>query len=104
MIFGTVHKTLAGLYDVLTNLDKDQYQSPCTHLSGSTIGQHVRHVGEHFQCVLIGYETGAVYYELRKRDIIIETNKKCALHCLSEILEVVSKTDMPMQLTVTFKG
>ena len=51
----------------LNQLDKGQYGYPCANLSGNTIGQHVRHIIEMFQCLDIGYITGEVDYEKEKR-------------------------------------
>ncbi|MGL6267975.1 MAG: hypothetical protein ACRC2O_08610 [Chitinophagaceae bacterium] len=86
---------LAGSLEFLT---PDQYILPCKNLSNSTIGQHVRHIIEMFQCLEIGYESGFVNYEKRKRDQQIETNKDFALGLLHEIYSSLNKADKPLIL------
>ncbi len=65
-----VHQVFIQLSDSLNQLGQDQYSRPCKNLSGNTIGQHVRHIIEMFQCLETGYLSGEVDYEKRKRDTI----------------------------------
>lgn len=73
------------LCEVLQQLSCEEYRQPSAVLNGSTIGQHVRHTVELFQCLLAGYEQGTVNYENRNRDIAIETNRLLAHNLLTEI-------------------
>lgn len=86
---------LAGSLEYLT---ADQYNLPCRNLTNSTIGQHVRHIIEMFQCLEIGYESGTVNYEKRKRDQQIETDKDFALGLLNDIYSGLNKADKPLIL------
>jgi hypothetical protein len=71
----------------INHLDGNQYNYVCKNLSGNTIGQHVRHIIEMFQCLETGYHTGEVDYEKRKRDRKIETDNVLACELLSEIIQ-----------------
>lgn len=93
-----VKKAFVQLSDSLILLTPEQYVTPCLHLSSSTVGQHVRHIIEMFQCLETGYETGVVNYENRKRDRAVETNSELALSLLQEILGGLSKPDKPLLL------
>jgi uncharacterized damage-inducible protein DinB len=93
-----VHRVFSQLSDSLNQLGPDQYSHPCINLSGNTIGQHVRHIIEMFQCLENGYVTGEVDYEKRIRDKQIETDKIFASGLLQEILEQVSKKNKPLSL------
>ena len=64
----------------------------------ATIGQHVRHIVELFQCLENGYEKGIVNYELRKRDKNIETDKQLAIQLLHEISNRLIREDKPIEL------
>jgi hypothetical protein len=86
---------LSGSLDQLTS---EQYSSPCGNLTNSTIGQHVRHIIEMFQCLEKGYNSGIVNYENRKRDHQIETDKPFALGLLKEIHTGLSKEDRTLIL------
>jgi hypothetical protein len=55
-------------------MDTAQYTQPLTVFSGSSVGQHVRHTVEFFQCFILGLENGVVDYDARKRDFLIEND------------------------------
>ena len=80
-----VQNAFTQLSGSLEQLSAEQYTQPCYHLGHSTIGQHVRHIIEMFQCLEIGYATGTVNYEKRQRDRKIETEKEFALGLLRDI-------------------
>jgi uncharacterized damage-inducible protein DinB len=102
MIFGTVRATVKDLANALDQLSDTQYTKSCITLSGSSIGQHVRHVVELFQCLVNGYETGVVNYDSRRRNQAIATHKMVALECMSGIINTISHPDKPMQLYADF--
>lgn len=102
MIFETVRKTAKDLAAALDLLTYSQYTTSCITLSGSSIGQHVRHVVELFQCLLNGYESGVVDYDSRPRNQVIATRKETALECLADIRMSTSHTDKSMLLHTRF--
>jgi hypothetical protein len=102
MIFETVRETANDLADALGQLTHSQYTTSCITLSGSSIGQHVRHVVELFQCLLNGYESGVVDYDSRPRNQVIATRKETALDCLADIRTNVSHPDKSMLLHTSF--
>jgi len=53
----------------------------------SSIGQHYRHVLEHFQCLLEAAESGEVNYDARKRDRRIETEVSFAKSATCGLME-----------------
>ena len=73
-----VNNTFVQLAVTLQQLSHAEYKEPCKTLYGNTVGQHVRHIIELFQCLEQGYEGGVVNYEKRKRDPLIETDKEIA--------------------------
>jgi uncharacterized damage-inducible protein DinB len=82
----------------LDQLRPDQYIHPCKNLSGNTVGQHVRHIIEMFQCLEAGYTNGEVDYEKRKRDHQIETDKNFASGILKEICLHISRDNKTLLL------
>ena len=90
----TFHQ-LAGL---LSQLENAAYTSPCSVLSNATIGQHVRHIIELFQCLETGYAEGIVNYESRKRDFYIETDIRKAEKMLREIQQCLEKPNKELLL------
>jgi hypothetical protein len=93
-----VHQVFLQLSESLNQMDGDQYNYPCTQLSGNTIGQHVRHIIEMFQCLERGYQRGEVDYENRIRDKQIETDKGFATGLLESITEQISKENKSISL------
>lgn len=82
----SVQQVVGQLCDLLGQLTCQQYRQPSAILNGATIGQHVRHVAELFQCLLAGYQTGMVKYDNRNRDITIETDRMVAHETLVKVL------------------
>ncbi len=94
----TVNRVFLQLLLSLDQLERHQYDYPCKNLSGNTIGQHVRHIIEMYQCLESGYFNGEVDYEKRKRDRKIETDKYFASELLQEIHGQLSKENKTLSL------
>jgi hypothetical protein len=97
-----VNNIFVQLTDSLSQLSPGQYSQPCTTLFNNTVGQHVRHIIELFQCLENGYEAGVVNYEKRKRDVQIETDKELAGRLLLVIHGNLTKSDKPLQLEACY--
>jgi hypothetical protein len=95
-------RSAQSIYELIDMLKKvqygDDYFKPINSLSGATIGQHVRHIIELYQCLLLGYEQGVVNYDKRKRDHLLETNSYKAINALNKILENLEKENKDLQL------
>lgn len=79
--------TLNQLADFITVLEDEHYSTPCDLLSGSSIGQHVRHILEFYSCLKEGYAQQKINYDLRKRDLAIEREKMVALSLINELIQ-----------------
>ena len=88
-----VNNVFVQLSETIRLLSPSQYIQQCGNLGNNTIGQHVRHVIELFQCLDAGYPESNVNYEKRKRDIAIETDKELALQLLQDIFGKLDKPD-----------
>jgi hypothetical protein len=95
----TIFVQLAGS---LSQLSPPQYSQSCQTLFNNTIGQHVRHIIELFQCLENGYQSGIVNYEKRKRDTLIETDKELAGSLLLEIHRGLSKVNKTLTLEACY--
>jgi len=73
-----------GLF-LLDSLDSEAYARSAVGGFGGSIGEHYRHVIEHFTCLLAGIREGYVNYDARKRDRSIETDIEYA-HAVTEAL------------------
>ncbi|MFY0651373.1 MAG: DinB family protein [Cyclobacteriaceae bacterium] len=85
---------------VLEQLDQEIYNSPSISLSGVTIGQHVRHALEFFDCLINAAPSGVVNYDNRKRDLSLEQNPQLALAELEKIKKEIISATIHQNLTL----
>jgi hypothetical protein len=97
-----VNNVFLQLEQVILQVTDEEYSKPCTTLFKNTIGQHVRHVIELFQCLELGYEDAVVNYEKRKRDTRIENDKTFAQSLLTEIYQNLDRPDKPLTLEASY--
>lgn len=97
-----VNNIFVQLAGTLKQLSVQEYVQPCKTLSDHTIGQHVRHIIELFQCLEQGYESGTVNYEKRKRDPLIETDKELAGSLLQSIHRNLARADRMLVLEAAY--
>ncbi len=98
----TVNNVFVQLNGTLQHLTDLEFITPCRNLSNNTIGQHVRHIIELFQCLEQGYECGVVNYEKRKRDTAIETDRNLAISILTQIGRGLNRPDKEMKLEAAY--
>ncbi len=101
-IAAAIRNVFVQLHETLDKLTPEQYIQPSKSLFNATIGQHVRHIVELFQCLENGYENGIVNYEQRKRDKNIETDKQLAIQLLHEINNRLIREDKAIQLEMSY--
>jgi len=97
-----VQDVFRQLSDSLEKLTAEQYYFPCKNLSGNTVGRHVRHIIEMFQCLENGYLNGEIDYEKRNRDKKIETDKMIIAGLLEEISRQITKKNKQLSLLVNY--
>jgi hypothetical protein len=93
MLKQPIQHVFVQLSETLNQLSNEEYVQPSQILLNATIGQHVRHIIELFQCLEKGYSEGIVNYEKRKRDYQIETNKELAASLLKEIYHNIERSN-----------
>jgi hypothetical protein len=93
-----IENVFIQLNDVLDQLTDNEYIQPSRILFNATIGQHVRHIIELFQCLQNGYAEGVVNYEKRKRDYRIESDRGVAASLLRKIYRNLNKPNKHISL------
>ncbi len=81
---------LDQLSDSVQQLTEAEFTRPSEVLSGSSIGQHLRHTLEFFICLEQGCARGVINYDQRAHDKLIETDKETALHVINRIRAFVN--------------
>ncbi len=69
---------LTQLKGVITQLSNTEYTQPIDILSGSSLGQHIRHTLEFFVCLQDAHISGIINYDERKHDRYIEEDVNLA--------------------------
>jgi hypothetical protein len=98
MLKQSIQHVFVQLSESLNQLRNEEYVKPSKVLLNATIGQHVRHIIELFQCLEKGYDDGVVNYEKRKRDYQIESNKELACSLLKDIYQCMERPNKEIML------
>lgn len=99
----TVFKQLTQLTDNINELD---YCKKLTVLSDNTVGKHIRHIIEFFECFDEGCKTGVVDYDKRERNAEIEQSPIYASTKLNDLYDSISSinSNMPLKLNSILTG
>ncbi|WP_338869736.1 DinB family protein [Spirosoma sp. SC4-14] len=99
-----LEEVLNDLDSLLMQLTEDEYVQPLDVFSGSSMGQHMRHILEFFQCLTAGIAQGEIDYDARKRDRQIESNPAYGRSVLQQLKLVLMQLDPahPLQLRQTY--
>ncbi len=95
---------LNQLVQVLEGLPDDGYGQALELLQGSSIGQHVRHTIEFYECFFEGIESGIISYDNRKRDFRTELDTAYSCQLLNRYIEQVATLaqDQKLQFNCMF--
>lgn len=104
MLITSINNSLHELIDLLGQLSEKEYSKSCFELSGSSIGEHTRHIIEMFQCLNRNYDLGIVNYDKRERNIMIQTNINFAVQKILEVKEGIDKDDKNLELQQMIDG
>ncbi|MCU0382796.1 MAG: hypothetical protein MUF68_01905 [Cyclobacteriaceae bacterium] len=81
----TAISVLQQLKDVTTQLSDSQFTQPIEALGKASLGQHLRHTLEFFQCLENGCKNGWVNYDNRQHNKEIENNRASALALMEDL-------------------
>lgn len=95
---------LNQLKSIVTQLRAEDFVRPSATLSGSTVGQHLRHTLEFFLCLESGFESGTINYDKRRHDKQIETDKQLALAVIIRVRHFITsqQNDRTLNLEVGY--
>ena len=60
----------------------------------SSVGAHIRHILDRFQCFFAGLQDGCIDYDARKRDKLIENNLDAASFALASVTRRIRELDL----------
>lgn len=91
---------LEQLSDLLAELNEHSYSADLSVLNGNSIGKHVRHILDLFDCLILGSETGLIEYDNRRRAIEIEVSNEIAQEKIVSIISMIQDLDLNRLVTL----
>ncbi len=83
---------LAQLSDLLRALSYEAYTHPLDLLHQSSVGQHIRHTLEFYQCLFEQAPLGFVDYDARNRDLRLETDLDFSIVFVEQLAQLFDQT------------
>lgn len=103
MLRKTTAEIITQLLDITKELKNEEYALSLELLHGSSIGKHIRHIIEFYDCLLKGYESGTVDYDAREHNALLENDKLLASQALENIKHrVEANEEKVLTLLVNF--
>ncbi len=93
---------LDQLRDVLEQIREKDYSLNVVSLEAS-IGQHVRHIIEFYQCLFEGMDKGVINYDQRKRDARIEEDKFYAMEQIATLQALIGRETRDPELMLEIR-
>lgn len=91
---------ISQLCQVVSQLTKDDYNRKLDILSYSSIGMHVRHILEFYDCLLTGLQTNEICYDKRERQLIYEIDSNSSISKLQSINNQLAALNQNKNLTL----
>lgn len=95
---------LNQLQNVVMSLKNEEYGRQTTVLSNGTIGKHVRHILEFYECLRKGIPANLIDYDARERNLLLETDVDYTHLMIEDIKHWLSfiQEDKKLVLSVCF--
>ena len=78
MLLSALQEVLGQGLILLTTIDDVTYKAKVAVASDASVGAHFRHCLDHFSSLLGGIPLGTIDYDTRKRDPLLETDRRSA--------------------------
>lgn len=92
-------KNLVEINDLLKGLSQEEYNRKLEILTNASIGQHIRHILEFYQCLFDGAEHKEVNYDVRQRNLKLETDIRFASNTIDSIINKLLDVKADFQVT-----
>ena len=102
MMKNIAKENLFQLRELLQMISLENYTQKSDVLSGSSVGEHIRHVLEFYLLLVSGSFSGIISYDKRQRDILIEEDPHFAIRTIDRLIEGIETLDV--NLGVKFEG
>lgn len=89
---------LRQISELIQKLEIHEYTRELSILNGNTIGKHIRHILEFYQCLIQAYDSSTLNYDERNRDLTIETSIETAQSVVEEIISEIRNLDLKKEI------
>lgn len=89
---------LRQISELIQKLETHEYTRELSILNGNTIGKHIRHILEFYQCLIQAHDSSTLNYDERKRDLTIETSIDKAQSVIEEIISEIRNLDLKKEI------
>ena len=86
-------KQLLSVQFILSQIKQGDYNTSLATLKNASIGKHVRHILEFYECLLFNNFNNIVNYDTRKRNLLLEENVEYTKDFISKIIDSLSKIE-----------
>lgn len=90
----TSANSLSDLSSAISQLSPSDYSTGLYVLNNNSIGKHVRHILEMFECLIESEKNGTLNYDNRKRCLQTETYKDFAIEKMKNIYRGIENLDL----------
>lgn len=88
-IISSINKNLNSVIALMNALDQESYCNDSIGPYYSSIGSHIRHTLDFFDCIVKGLDSNSIDLTARKRDEILSTNKEAAKQHIYSLQETL---------------
>lgn len=104
MLVQSIKNNLTENIELLHLLTNEEFTHKNPELSNATIGEHMRHIIELFQCLLDNYEDGQINYDNRKRNLLLQTDKNAAISIIEKLITEIEKPNKSLALAHNYSS
>ncbi|WP_317899597.1 hypothetical protein [Aurantibacillus circumpalustris] len=79
---------------MLDQLHESDYAKPMIVFNNGTVGKHVRHILEFYDCLFVENENNTICYDDRKRNLLLEENLRFASEFIIEVFDKIERVDV----------
>jgi FtsZ-binding cell division protein ZapB len=99
----TSQDLLTQLSLILSEFDDEMFAKNLSVLMDNSIGKHVRHILDLFECLIQGSVSGCINYDHRNRDLVLESSVSTALERIQFIQSEIQELDLEKSVQMNQK-
>jgi len=96
-------KQLFELKAILSQVVDTDYSKKIAVIENGTLGKHVRHILEFYECLFMSNKSDTVCYDDRKRNLLLEENLGFACDYIDEIATQIERIEVDKRILLKSK-